>query len=40
MTAPLPSRPIRLDDLIVAIEKVHDDALDQLADASGGTPAA
>ena len=33
MTTPLPSRPVRLDDLIVAIERAHDDALDQLSDA-------
>ncbi|MGC4950326.1 Clp protease N-terminal domain-containing protein [Streptomyces sp. DT224] len=34
MTNPVvPSQPIRLDDLIAAIKKVHSDALDQLQDA-------
>jgi hypothetical protein len=34
MTNPLPvSNPVRLDDLIDAIKKVHTDALDQLTDA-------
>jgi ATP-dependent Clp protease ATP-binding subunit ClpA len=34
MTEPLPSSsPIRLDDLIAAIEKTHEDALEQLSDA-------
>ncbi|MFC8534230.1 Clp protease N-terminal domain-containing protein [Streptomyces sp. NPDC057249] len=34
MTHPVvPSQPIRLDDLIAAIKKVHTDALDQLQDA-------
>src|SRR6478735_11301495 len=34
MTEPLPSSsPIRLDDLIAAITKTHEDALEQLSDA-------
>jgi len=34
MTEPArPSNPVRLDDLIAAIEQVHTDALDQLSDA-------
>ena len=34
MTEPLPSTsPIRLDDLIAAIKKTHEDALEQLSDA-------
>ena len=34
MTDPLPSTsPIRLDDLIAAIKKTHEDALEQLSDA-------
>lgn len=34
MTNPMPiEHPVRLDDLIAAINKVHDDALDRLADA-------
>jgi hypothetical protein len=34
MTSPLPIEPpVRLDDLIQAIKKVHSDALDQLSDA-------
>ncbi|MEU2023530.1 Clp protease N-terminal domain-containing protein [Streptomyces sp. NPDC016469] len=34
MTNPVvPSQPVRLDDLIAAIKKVHSDALDQLQDA-------
>jgi hypothetical protein len=34
MTAPLPpTNPVRLDELIEAIKKVHPDALDQLSDA-------
>ncbi|TRV72971.1 ATP-dependent Clp protease ATP-binding subunit [Streptomyces sp. 130] len=34
MTNPVvPSQPVRLDDLIAAIKKVHTDALDQLQDA-------
>src|SRR5919107_88991 len=34
MTEPArPSNPVRLDDLISAIEQVHSDALDQLTDA-------
>src|SRR5687768_7798695 len=34
MTPPLPmTNPVRLDDLIEAIKKVHPDALDQLTDA-------
>ncbi|MFH8406745.1 Clp protease N-terminal domain-containing protein [Streptomyces sp. NPDC018019] len=33
MTEPTRSTPIRLDDLIEAIKKVHTDALDQLSDA-------
>ncbi len=34
MTNPVvPSQPVRLDDLIDAIKKVHSDALEQLQDA-------
>src|SRR6187401_3235280 len=34
MTEPVrPTNPVRLDDLIEAITKVHSDALDQLSDA-------
>ncbi|MEU5841145.1 Clp protease N-terminal domain-containing protein [Rhodococcus sp. NPDC047139] len=33
MDAIRPSRPVRLDDLIEAIENVHDDPLEQLSDA-------
>ncbi len=33
MTDRSPARPVRLDDLIAAIKKTHDDALDQLSDA-------
>ncbi|AZG46310.1 Clp protease N-terminal domain-containing protein [Gordonia insulae] len=33
MTNPVPMTTVRLDDLITAIRKVHDDPLDQLSDA-------